>query len=77
MRHHYMPRGLNDGLELGGLRGAGGAGFSSCLYCSRLRLPTSFPDGETPRTVNMGLYAGIPEISVSPAPVPPRAHPGR
>ena len=24
-----------------------------------------------------GLYAGIPEISVSPAPVPPRAHPGR
>ncbi|GEM_PF-4575131 len=25
----------------------------------------------------MGLYAGIPEISVSPAPVPPRAHPGR
>ncbi|MBU5224098.1 recombinase family protein, partial [Vibrio cholerae] len=22
----------------------------------------------------MGLYAGIPEISVSPAPVPPRAH---
>lgn len=26
---------------------------------------------------NRGLYAGIPEISVSPAPVPPRAHPGR
>lgn len=26
---------------------------------------------------NEGLYAGIPEISVSPAPVPPRAHPGR
>ena len=26
---------------------------------------------------NPGLYAGIPEISVSPAPVPPRAHPGR
>lgn len=26
---------------------------------------------------NLGLYAGIPEISVSPAPVPPRAHPGR
>lgn len=26
---------------------------------------------------NTGLYAGIPEISVSPAPVPPRAHPGR
>ena len=25
----------------------------------------------------LGLYAGIPEISVSPAPVPPRAHPGR
>ena len=27
--------------------------------------------------LNLGLYAGIPEISVSPAPVPPRAHPGR
>ncbi len=27
--------------------------------------------------INKGLYAGIPEISVSPAPVPPRAHPGR
>lgn len=27
--------------------------------------------------IYMGLYAGIPEISVSPAPVPPRAHPGR
>ncbi|KYO78240.1 hypothetical protein LT18_03731 [Pseudomonas aeruginosa] len=26
---------------------------------------------------DQGLYAGIPEISVSPAPVPPRAHPGR
>lgn len=26
---------------------------------------------------HVGLYAGIPEISVSPAPVPPRAHPGR
>ena len=30
-----------------------------------------------PITVKKGLYAGIPEISVSPAPVPPRAHPGR
>jgi len=29
------------------------------------------------RAVVLGLYAGIPEISVSPAPVPPRAHPGR
>lgn len=28
--------------------GGRGAGFSSWLYCSRLRLPTSFPDGETP-----------------------------
>lgn len=27
--------------------------------------------------LKQGLYAGIPEISVSPAPVPPRAHPGR
>lgn len=27
--------------------------------------------------LKLGLYAGIPEISVSPAPVPPRAHPGR
>ena len=33
-------------------------------------------DGVTMST-NKGLYAGIPEISVSPAPVPPRAHPGR
>ncbi len=29
------------------------------------------------KTGDLGLYAGIPEISVSPAPVPPRAHPGR
>lgn len=29
------------------------------------------------RMLYQGLYAGIPEISVSPAPVPPRAHPGR
>ena len=29
------------------------------------------------QAAELGLYAGIPEISVSPAPVPPRAHPGR
>ena len=29
------------------------------------------------KKIYLGLYAGIPEISVSPAPVPPRAHPGR
>lgn len=35
-------------------------------------------DGDTPTdAASLGLYAGIPEISVSPAPVPPRAHPGR
>ncbi len=33
-----------------------------------------FPVFDAP---SQGLYAGIPEISVSPAPVPPRAHPGR
>lgn len=42
-----------------------------------------FIDGPSPAAalvvpeLNLGLYAGIPEISVSPAPVPPRAHPGR
>ncbi|MFG8128683.1 type II toxin-antitoxin system ParD family antitoxin, partial [Pseudomonas aeruginosa] len=32
---------------------------------------------EAQNSAKLGLYAGIPEISVSPAPVPPRAHPGR
>ncbi len=34
-------------------------------------------DPDETKSFNKGLYAGIPEISVSPAPVPPRAHPGR
>ena len=57
-----------------------------------IELPTSFKEGtHWQRAVAnpqgalnsqwwlayQGLYAGIPEISVSPAPVPPRAHPGR
>ena len=37
----------------------------------------AFPDQRNHKISLEGLYAGIPEISVSPAPVPPRAHPGR
>lgn len=42
--------------------------------------PSSFDMDLVPGSIKgamKGLYAGIPEISVSPAPVPPRAHPGR
>ncbi|WP_262191458.1 hypothetical protein [Pseudomonas aeruginosa] len=40
--------------------------------------PALTAEGEARRQkAKEGLYAGIPEISVSPAPVPPRAHPGR
>lgn len=55
------------------------------LLCNRVAEATRkrfYGDGKTPYTPpkespKLGLYAGIPEISVSPAPVPPRAHPGR
>ncbi|MEJ6387626.1 hypothetical protein PV306_33540 [Pseudomonas aeruginosa] len=49
--------------------------FRTLSGLRRERMVNAMFDEEPDST--KGLYAGIPEISVSPAPVPPRAHPGR
>ncbi len=63
------------GYVLDAARSAEGVKYAVPLYSGSALVKLG--DGGYQSVTVLGLYAGIPEISVSPAPVPPRAHPGR